>query len=144
MGGDDPRQNFQMILDAWQTLKAELRGAFELVVDGAPAPALMAGATLLVDVPLYAGFARPVAQAMAAGVAVVTSDSSSMPEVGRDAAVMVDPHSVAEIAAAMTRLLESESERAKLARYGRARAEKYRWERCAAESLAFFHRVLAK
>jgi glycosyltransferase involved in cell wall biosynthesis len=81
---------------------------------------------------------------MAAGIAVVTSDSSSMPEVGRDAAVMVDPHSVPEIAAAITRLLESESERAKLARYGRARAEKYRWERCAAESLAFFHRVLGR
>jgi glycosyltransferase involved in cell wall biosynthesis len=143
-GGDDPRQNFQMVLDAWQTLKAGLRSSFELVVDGAPAPALMAGAALLVDVPLYAGFARPVAQAMAAGVAVVTSVSSSMPEIGRDAAVMVDPHSVPEIAAAIERLLESESERAKLARYGRARAEKYRWERCAAESLAFFHRILAK
>jgi glycosyltransferase involved in cell wall biosynthesis len=148
LGGDDPRRNFQAVADAWQALKPDLRRSFDLVVAGSgdesAAPGLMAGAALLVDVPLYAGFARPVAQAMAAGVAVVTSDSSSMPEVGRDAAVMVDPHSVSEIAAVMTRLLESESERAKLARYGRARAEKYRWERCAAESLAFFHRILAK
>jgi glycosyltransferase involved in cell wall biosynthesis len=66
---------------------------------------------------------------------------SAMPEVGRDAAVMVDPHDPEEIAAGITRLLESDDDRAKLARYGRARAEKYRWEKCAEDSLAFFRRV---
>jgi len=64
-----------------------------------------------------------------------------MPEVGRDAAVLVDPHDPAEIAAGISRLLESGGDRAKFARYGRACAEKYRWEKCAADSLAFFHRV---
>ncbi len=141
VGGDQPRHNFHTIQIAWQALKPELRNTFELVVEGAPKPALMAGATLLVHVPLYEGFALPVAQALASGIAVVTSDSSSLPEIGRDAGLMVDPHSVSEVAGALTRLLESESERAKLARYGRARAEKYRWERCAEYSLAFFHRV---
>ncbi|MSV34286.1 MAG: glycosyltransferase family 1 protein [Bryobacterales bacterium] len=115
-GGDQPRQNFQTVQDAWQALKPELRNVFELVVEGAPQPSLMAGATLLVHVPLYEGFALPVARAMAAGIAVVTSDSSSLPEIGRDAGLMVDPHNPAQIAAAITRLLESESERAKLAR----------------------------
>ena len=141
VGGDSARQNFQTVKDAWQALNPELRDSFELVVNSTPAPELMAEATLLVHIPLYEGFALPVAQAMAAGIAVVTSDSSSMPETGRDAAVMVDPHDAEQVATALTRLLESDSERAKLARYGRARAEKYRWERCAAESLAFFHRV---
>lgn len=144
VGGDQPRHNFQVVQQAWSALKPELRETFELVVDGDPNPAVMAGATLLVHVPLYEGFPLPVAQAMAAGIAVVMSDSSSLPEIGRDAGLMVDPHSVSEVAGALTRLLESESERAKLARYGRARAEKYRWERCAAESLAFFHRVLGR
>jgi alpha-1,3-rhamnosyl/mannosyltransferase len=144
VSGDQPRHNFHTIQTAWQTLKPELRNAFALVVEEAPRPALLAGATLLLHVPLYEGFPLPVAQALAAGIAVVTSDSSSLPEIGRDAGLMVDPHSVSEVAGAVTRLLESESERAKLARYGRARAEKYRWERCAAESLAFFHRVLER
>jgi alpha-1,3-rhamnosyl/mannosyltransferase len=148
LGGDEPRTNLQTIHGAWQALKPQLQGSFELVLAGPQqellTPGLMAGAALLIYAPLYEGFALSVAQAMATGVAVVTSDSSSMPEVGRDAAVMVDPHSVSEIAAATTRLLESESDRAKLARYGRARAEKYRWQRCAAESLAFFHRVAAR
>jgi glycosyltransferase involved in cell wall biosynthesis len=144
VGGDQPRQNFRTVQTAWQALKPELQSAFALAVHNAPEPALMAGATLLIHVPLYEGFPLPVAQAMAAGIAVVTSDSSAPPEIGRDAGLMVDPHSVSEVAAALTRLLESESERAKLARYGRARAERYRWERCAAESLAFFHRVLGR
>jgi len=143
--GEEPRTNLFAVREAWLLLKPELREGFELVIAGAAAealtPELLAGAILLVHVPLYEGFAMPVAQAMAAQIAVVTSDSSSMPEVGRDAALMVDPHSVSEIAGAITRLLEADGERAKLARYGRARAEKYRWEKCAAESLAFFHRV---
>ena len=144
VGGDQQRQNFHTVQAAWQALKPELQNTIELVVEGAPKPSLMAGAALLIHVPLYEGFATPVAQAMAAGIAVVISDSSSLPEIGRDAGLMVDPHSVSAVAAALTRLLESESERTKLARYGRARAEKYRWERCAAESLAFFHRVLGR
>jgi glycosyltransferase involved in cell wall biosynthesis len=144
MGGDQPRHNFHTVRAAWQALKPELQNAFELVVEAAPSPSLMGAAALLIHVPLYEGFALPVAQALAAGIAVVTSDSSSLPEIGRDAGLMVDPHSVSEVVDAITRLLESETERAKLARYGRARAEKYRWERCAAESLAFFHRVLGR
>ena len=132
----------EALLAAWRDLKPELQREYDLVsTSDAPGAELMAGATLFVYAPLYDGFALPVAQAMAAHVAVVTSDVSSMPEVGRDAAVMVDPHDSAEIAAGITRLLESDDERAKLARYGRARAEKYRWEKCAAESLAFFRRV---
>jgi glycosyltransferase involved in cell wall biosynthesis len=73
---------------------------------------------------------------------VVTSNNSCLPEIAGDAALLVDPRSAAEIAAALTRLLESDSERAELAQRGRARAEQYRWERCAAESLEFFHHVL--
>lgn len=144
VGGDQPRHNFHTVQSAWRALKPELRNTFELIVEGAPQPSLMAGATLLIHVPLYEGFALPVAQALATGIAVVTSDSSSLPEIGRDAGLMVDAHSTVEVTGAITRLLESESERAKLARYGRARAEKYRWERCAAESLAFFHRVVER
>lgn len=140
--GGMPRQNREGVLAAWRDLKPELQREYDLVsTSNAPGAELMAGATLFVYPSLYDGFALPVAQAMAAHVAVVTSDVSSMPEVGRDAAVLVDPHDPAEIAGGITRLLESESERAKLARYGRARAEKYRWEKCAEDSLAFFRRV---
>ncbi len=139
---DKPRQNRDALLAAWRNLQPKLQREYDLVsTTEAPGANLMAGATLFVYPSLYDGFARPVAQAMAARVAVVTSDVSSMPEVGRDAAVLVDPHDPGQIADGITRLLESESERAKLARYGRARAEKYRWEKCATDSLDFFRRV---
>jgi len=136
--------NFDTLQTAWRSLKPELQRDYDLLATSTHTdnlPGLLAGATLFVYPSIYAGFALPVAQAMAAHVAVVTSNVSSMPEVGRDAAVMVDPHDPEEIAAGITRLLESDDERAKLARYGRARAEKYRWEKCAEDSLAFFRRV---
>jgi len=140
--GDKPRQNRDALLAAWRDLRPELQREYDLLsTSEAPGAALMAGATLFVYPSLYDGFALPVAQAMAAHVGVVTSDVSSMPEVGRDAAVLVNPQDPGQIADGIARLLESESDRTKLARYGRARAEKYRWEKCAADSLAFFHRV---
>ena len=83
-------------------------------------------------------------QALAARVPVVTSNMSCLPEVARDGAVLVDPKSPAELAAAIERLLESPAERAKLAGYGRASAERFRWEKCAEQSLAFFRRVAGK
>jgi glycosyltransferase involved in cell wall biosynthesis len=85
-----------------------------------------------------------VVQAMAAGVPVLTSNSSCLPEIAGDAALLVDPKSEAEIAAGMTRLLESESRRSDLAARGRLRAQRYRWETCADQSLAFFHRVAGR
>ena len=75
---------------------------------------------------------------MAAGVPIITSNVSSMPEVAGDAALLVDPRSPAEIAAALERLLESPDLRAALARHGRSLAQRYTWENCARQSLEFF------
>jgi glycosyltransferase involved in cell wall biosynthesis len=78
---------------------------------------------------------------MAAGVPVVTSNVSSMPEVAGDAGLLVDPLSPAEIAAAIERLLLSPGLRAELARNGHARALRYTWEACARQSIEFFRRL---
>jgi len=89
---------------------------------------LTAGATMLVYPSLYEGFGLPVAQAMASGVAVVTSDTSSLPEVAGEAAVYADPRSVESIQVSIQRVLESEELRRELGRRGRRRAENFRWE----------------
>jgi glycosyltransferase involved in cell wall biosynthesis len=166
VGTLEPRKNLETLLDAWVAVRPELRQKFDLVVAGprgwisdaafarvraesnylgyvpeTQMPGLVAGAALLAYPSLYEGFGFPVVQAMAAGVAVVASNNSCLPEIAGGAALLVDPRSAAEIAAALTRLLESESERAELAQRGRARAERYRWERCAQESLNFFHDI---
>jgi glycosyltransferase involved in cell wall biosynthesis len=80
---------------------------------------------------------------MAANVPVLVSRTSCLPEIAGDAAAFVDPLSLSEMAAQLTRLLESPEERTQLAQLGRARAERYRWERCAKESLAFFRDIAA-
>jgi glycosyltransferase involved in cell wall biosynthesis len=82
-----------------------------------------------------------VAQAMAAGAPVVTSNNSCLPEIAADAAILVDPQSASEIAAALTRLCESKSMQRDLAARGGKRAQLFRWEKCATESLHFFRSV---
>jgi glycosyltransferase involved in cell wall biosynthesis len=84
---------------------------------------------------LYEGFGLPLLEAMAAGAACVTSSVSSLPEVGGDAAVYVDPTSVAEIREAIERLLASEEKRAELGARARERAAEFSWDRTAAETL---------
>jgi alpha-1,3-rhamnosyl/mannosyltransferase len=166
VGAIEPRKNLDTLLDAWNALSRELRHAFELVIAGpegwgaektlariqreatyagyipeADLPGFVAGASVFVYPSLYEGFGFPVAQAMAAGVAVVTSNNSSLREIARDGALLIDPKSPAEIASALTRLLESESLRQDLGARGRDQAGQFRWETCAARSLEFFRRI---
>jgi alpha-1,3-rhamnosyl/mannosyltransferase len=168
VGTIEPRKNLDTLLDAWRSMKPDVREHFDLVIAGpqgwnssatmarvrketnyvgyvpeAEMPGVVAGASLFVYPSLYEGFGFPVVQAMAANVAVLSSRTSCLPEIAGDGAVYVDPRSPSEMAAQLTRLLESPEERSRLARMGRARAECYRWERCARESLEFFRDVAA-
>jgi alpha-1,3-rhamnosyl/mannosyltransferase len=166
VGTIEPRKNLDTLLDAWALLKPSLRGEFDLLIAGprgwgsdqtlpriqkeaaylgyvpeGDLPGLTAGATVFIYPSLYEGFGFPVAQAMAAGAPVVTSNNSSLPEVTGDAAILIDPRSASEIASALTRLFESEALRMELGARGRKRAELFRWEKCATESLHFFRSV---
>jgi glycosyltransferase involved in cell wall biosynthesis len=84
---------------------------------------------------LYEGFGLPLLEAMASGAACVTSSVSSLPEVGGDAVVYVDPTSVDEIRGAIQRLFDSEPERAALGERAKRRAASFSWDRTAAETL---------
>jgi glycosyltransferase involved in cell wall biosynthesis len=170
VGTIEPRKNLDTLLDAWQQMS--LSGEFELVlagpvgwgethvvverartlrqvryIDYVPEPDLAgvtAGATAFVYPSLYEGFGFPVAQAMAAGVPVLTSNVSSLPEVTGAAALLVDPRSPGEIESGLRKLLSSPSLREKLGREGRQRAERFRWQECAQRSMAFFERLMGR
>jgi alpha-1,3-rhamnosyl/mannosyltransferase len=165
IGTIEPRKNIDMLLDAFEALPASVRQEFDLVLAGpmgwAPAQTaarvrsvrylgyipepdiapLTAAAAVFAYPSLYEGFGFPVAQAMAAGTPVITSNVSSLPEIAGDAALLVDPRSLAELRDALSRLLLSPTLRAALAAKGRARARAFSWEACAAQSLVFFQQV---
>jgi glycosyltransferase involved in cell wall biosynthesis len=86
-------------------------------------------ASVFVFPSLYEGFGLPPLEAMACGTPVVTSNVSSLPEVTGDAALLVDPTSAEEIAAAITRVLTDPALRADLKARGLARARQFSWER---------------
>ena len=101
-------------------------------------PGLYGGAAALVYPSYYEGFGLPAAQAMAAGVPVIASNRSCLPEVVGDAGLLVDPASVEELSEAMERVLTRPELARELAAAGRARAARFHWARCAEESLRVF------
>ena len=102
---------------------------------------LTAGAIALVYPSLYEGFGIPVAQALAVGCPVITSNVSSLPELTDGAALLVDPRSQAEIAGAIRRMGDSLALRDHLARIGRVRASVFTWPRACVESLDYFDKL---
>lgn len=80
---------------------------------------------------LAEGFGLPVAEALACGAPVVTSDRTSLPEVAGDAALLVDPGDVDSVAEPVQRMLEDPQLQADMRRRALARAQDFSWERCA-------------
>jgi glycosyltransferase involved in cell wall biosynthesis len=160
----EPRKNLPRLVAAYRKLPSALRAAHPLVVVGALG--WETGATLdaldslgeqairlgyvsdaaLAELyrrcavfcypSLGEGFGLPVLEAMAAGAAVLTSNLSSLPEVGGDAVAYADPHEVASIAVGLRRILADESERAELSRRARERAADFSWGRFAEVAIA--------
>ena len=78
---------------------------------------------------LYEGFGLPAAEALACGVPTIVADTSSLPEVVGDAALLVDPHDPGTLADALRRLLEEPELAADLAARGPRQAARFSWER---------------
>jgi len=88
---------------------------------------------------LYEGFGFPVAEAMACGTPVISSNASCLPEVAGDAAILLSPFEVEEWAATMARLAASPDEREDLARRGQAQAARFTWDATATGVGAAYH-----
>jgi glycosyltransferase involved in cell wall biosynthesis len=95
---------------------------------------LLRGASLFIFPSLYEGFGLPILEAQAASVPVVTSNTSSLPEVGGESAVYVDPVSVEDIAQGMYKVLTlSSEERSLLQIKMEQNLQRFSWRRCAQE-----------
>lgn len=109
--------------------------------DDMPALYTMAGALLFPS--LYEGFGLPPLESMACGTPVITSNTTSIPEVVGDAAILVDPGNIAEMTGALEMLMSSAGLRDDLIARGKERAAQFTWEKTARETRRIYGEVLA-
>lgn len=171
IGTVQPRKNYQRAIEALQILGDRYRDIHYVVaggkgwleapiysmieasglkdrihfigfVDDADVPALYSDAIMTWYVSLYEGFGFPVLESMACSTPVLTANVSSLPEVAGDAALMVSPTDVNEIAEAMQQLLDNAELRDTLIARGHRQIKPFTWERAAKELLAIYASVL--
>jgi glycosyltransferase involved in cell wall biosynthesis len=158
----EPRKNLRRLLEAWETL-GDLKEEASLVVVGAKGssavfqdcgltnipkgvlftgyvpdedlPALYSGARALVYPSLNEGFGLPVLEALACGTRVISSNSTSIPEVAGGMALLIDPYSPQAIARSLKLVIEYDHD-PRLSAEGRSHAQSFTWERSAAATEA--------
>lgn len=133
--------------DAARTLVREAglstRVRFLGFVPDADYPGLMSGSLLYFFPSLFEGFGLPVLEAMACGAPVLTSSTTSLPEVCGDAAVLVDPADAAQMADALVELAGNETLRQALRQRGLRRARQSTWRQVAERTLELYSQVAA-
>ncbi len=99
------------------------------------------GAAVFVYPSLYEGFGLPVLEAMRCGCPVITSNTSSLPEVIGDAGIMVDPLSTDQIAEALESVLSRAMKMESMRHASLEKAKQFSWARCARETIAVYRQV---
>ncbi|HEY4691268.1 MAG TPA: glycosyltransferase family 1 protein [Anaerolineae bacterium] len=107
-------------------------------------PALISAATVLVMPSKYEGFGLPVLEAMACGTPVIASDTSSLPEVGGDAALYAPPDDPSAWVQALNRVLTDESLRASMREKGLKQAARFRWDIAAHQTAEVYSQIESK
>lgn len=168
VGTIEPRKNLRRLVRAYRRIATDVDHALVLTGPGGwrgddleaelarPGPgtilrtgrvgdaeldALYRGAAAFAYVSLHEGFGLPVADAMARGVPVVTSNTSSLPEVAGDAALLVDPEDVDGIVDALAHVLTDAALADDLRRRGRERAATFTWAATARATLDVYRQV---
>lgn len=170
VGTIEPRKNLTSLLEAYRALKNEgsdcklvivgkrgwlYKGFYtrlhelgleqEVVFPGfvpdEDLPTFYSAADLFVFPSLYEGFGLPVLEAMACGVPVITSDTSSLPEVAGEAALLVDPTSVEALVAAMRRVLDDRALQAEMRARGLKRADRFTWHETARRTAEVYREI---
>ena len=104
-------------------------------------PLLYQSAVLFAYVSFYEGYGMPVAEAMASGVPVITSESASMPEVADGCAKLVNPKDPEAIAEALKSYLEDQGYRQRQGELGKEKSFNYTWERSSEKLVQLFMKI---
>lgn len=106
-------------------------------------PAVYAGAALTIMASVYEGFGLPILEAMACGAPVLSSNSSSLPELGGEAARYFDPHDVDGMTEAIRQVLVDRELGEAMRQAGFAQAARFSWARAAEETMRLYEQLIA-
>jgi glycosyltransferase involved in cell wall biosynthesis len=163
----EPRKNLDTLLDAFEKLRASgaYKGSLVVVgkvgwkskgivarlrrpgivhldyLDAARLATVYRNAEVFVMPSIYEGFGFPLLEAMAHGVPTIAARSSSLPEIGGDAALYFEPMDAGELQTRLRSVLEEKPLREALIARGRERAAQFRWDRAAKQTLDVLKRV---
>jgi glycosyltransferase involved in cell wall biosynthesis len=170
IGTLEPRKNIQSIIRAYKANEGRFKGVklviagrkgwmyeeiFKLVrefrlqndiyfpgyIEDGDVPLLYRGAEAFVFPSLYEGFGMPPLEAMACGVPVITSNTSSLPEVVGDAGLRINPKDIEQLSYAMVKILEDSELRVNCVKKGLERAQNFTWENSAKKVIDIYHEL---
>lgn len=101
--------------------------------------ALHASALCLIYPSLYEGFGLPLVKSLKVGTPIITSNTSSMPEITGNAALLIDPTSTIEIQKNLEKIIHSQKLRQELSRKGIKQAQKFSWLKTATQTLQIYN-----
>lgn len=172
LGNTDPKKNTPNVLSAFARFNQQNDGRYKLVmldyeesalmqvladighteirsdivmtgyVPNTELPAIINQCKVFLYPSLRESFGIPILEGMACGVPVITSDTSSMPEIAGDAAAIVDPTNPDEITAAITKIITDDDYRQELCNKGMERAKKFSWEAMAQSYLLLYQIIV--
>jgi glycosyltransferase involved in cell wall biosynthesis len=174
VGTLQPRKNVRRLVQAYLTLPASIRQSIQLLIVGRAREdmnelvelltsnqnssevkwlkyvsdedikCLLQGAKAMVYPSLYEGFGLPIVEAFASQIPVITSHTTSMPEIAGDAAFYVDPESVNSIRCAMLEVIDKSTQVNEKVTKGFLRAKKFNWQSTAEQSILAYRKVLGR
>ena len=167
LGSFEPRKNIKTLVRAYVNLPEKVKNQYSLVIAGGKGwmnseigeligsqdagrirrigyvdeqdlPSLYSGAAVFVYPSYYEGFGLPILEAMACGAPVISSNTSSMPEVGGDAALYFDPADVQQLSALLLEVTGDENLRNEVSRKGIRQAGAFSWDKTARATLKIY------
>ncbi len=141
IGGIGERRNMKRIKEASEGYKLVITGENLPLLPFSELPLLYGAASVLLYPSFYEGFGLPILEAMACGTPVVTSNVSSMPEVGGEAALYVDPNNAEQIKKRLIEVMEDDKLREGIIKRGFEQAGKFSWEKCADKTVELYKKI---
>lgn len=142
IGGIGDRRNLKRVKEATKKYQLIITGQMIPYLKDEELPLLYAAAKVLLYPSFYEGFGLPILEAMTVGTPVITSNVSSMPEVGGKAAEYVNPQSVIDIENKLRQVWNDEDKRGKMVQAGFEQVKKFSWEKASEETAEVYKKLM--